>query len=250
MTRYFARFGLSSACLALGFLTATACAASDGYSAPSARMVAQADNSSASSADSSLPTTEQPAPADEGTRSVEALPPDSPAPTRRSASSTAPNSAPSAEQAARQPMQESLECEPSPGEQFQPKWSWHPFATWQANMAAAHCAPVLFPHYDGEPRTAWVPGAQMASYIQGSDGSTEVVEQGSQSAAVEQSAQPLGGEGAASGDGSCQPEMPMNACCNGDSCGWFGGSDYYLIRPHQTHLRHRVSTDTQRGIGR
>lgn len=232
MTRHIARFGRSSACLALGFMVAMAFAAPGRAATPSVPMVAQADESAAPSADSALPTTEQPSAAEEANRSAEDLPPGSPAPSRRTAQAAPSNSAASQEQTGAPQSQESLECEPSQGENFTLNLNWHPFATWRANVAAAHCAPLLFPHYDGEPRAPWVPGAQLAAYVQSSDGS-EVVEQDGQVVG----GQPAG-ECAAIGapaEGSCQPELPMDGCCNCRAGTWFGGSDYYLIRPHQTY---------------
>lgn len=142
-------------------------------------------------------------------------------------------------------------------------WSFHPFAGLRERFAEAHKAPLLFPRYDGQPREVVVPtpGARVAAFVESrprlmqvfsaQDGNAEVVEQpGPQGAepVPTAAAEPVDGAGEAAPDGAA-------ACCNAPYCGehstrWFGGSDYYLIRPHQTYdTAYELTPNGATGVG-
>ena len=94
----------------------------------------------------------------------------------------------------------------------------HPLAPMRQRFVAQHTAPWRFPRYDGEPQYVVGPvNRQVAAY--------EVVPQ---SADGSEAGGPIDASGACSTCG-------VDGCCLDQSCSWFGGADYLLIRPHQTY---------------
>jgi hypothetical protein len=103
-----------------------------------------------------------------------------------------------------------------------PLRQFHPLAPLRERFAECHTAPAAFPGYDGEPRCVGLPAVRQACYAQQPLAAPPQTVEADAGPPVEGSAEPLS-------------SAPLADCCADPSATWFGGADYYLIRPHQTY---------------
>ena len=211
MMRFNWRIQIAAASLVLGFIAVPA-GADDSNLAPAipAELAAPADTAApAASPTETAPTTEALPPATAESAPATDIPPSGNAPAISDQS-------PGGELAP--------QCDPG-FHPLAPLRQFHPLAPLRERFAACHTAPATFPGYDGEPRCVGLPAVRQACYAQQPlAGPPQLVEQPGQDAGppVEGSAEPLS-------------SAPLAACDADPATTWFGGADYYLIRPHQTY---------------